>query len=139
MVLDSGELERLAEQCLADRVISMNLHCARCGYNLRTLPYVGRCPECGGDYNARPLRMDGIFTAQMLVFPTGDVVAAVFTWGLAAALIPGSVGSQDEWRLFCGLICVVMGSFFVRSAWRQAARYFRVRAIARHIESDWED
>ena len=116
----------------------MDLHCARCGYNLRTLPYLGRCPECGGNYNARPLRMDGIFTAQMLVFPTGDVVSAVFTCGLAAALIPGGVGSQDEWRLFCGLICIVMGSFFVRSAWRRAARYFRFRARARRIESDWE-
>jgi hypothetical protein len=139
MVLDSGELERLAEQCLVDRIITMDLYCARCGYNLRMLPYLGRCPECGGEYNARPLRMEGIFNAQMLVFPTGDVAAAVFTWALAAVLIAAGVYSLDGWWLFFAVICAVLGFFFTRSAWNRATRFFQFRGIARRIASDWEE
>jgi hypothetical protein len=139
MGLDSGELERLAEDHLAERIISMDLYCAGCGYNLRTRPYVGRCPECGGLYNARPLHMEGIFNAQLLVFPIGDVVGALLALGLAAAWIPAGIHSRDERLCLLGLILAVIGFFFARSAWRRAARFFHFRGIARRIESEWKE
>jgi hypothetical protein len=35
------------EQSTTATVIESDLHCIRCGYNLRTLSVEGRCPECG--------------------------------------------------------------------------------------------
>ena len=35
------------ETCPPQAVISRNLQCVSCGYNLRTMQFAGRCPECG--------------------------------------------------------------------------------------------
>ena len=35
------------EACPSDALISRDLHCIGCGYNLRTMRFDGRCPECG--------------------------------------------------------------------------------------------
>ena len=36
-----------AQEALASGVVENDKSCVRCGYNLRTLPAQGRCPECG--------------------------------------------------------------------------------------------
>ena len=66
MVLSENELDRLADEMYLDRRIAHSVYCGECGYNLRTLPYAGRCPECGGEYNARPLIMKGIFNHEKI-------------------------------------------------------------------------
>ncbi|HUU84893.1 MAG TPA: hypothetical protein VM243_15445, partial [Phycisphaerae bacterium] len=104
MALSRLELERLAEDILADRVIIGNTYCGRCGYNLRTRPYSGRCPECGGQYNARPLRMQGVFDARLVVFPASDIFAALFTLGLGAWMILSGIQPMSEWHLFWGAV-----------------------------------
>ena len=139
MALTRVELERLAEDILADRVIVGNLYCDRCGYNLRTLPYAGRCPECGGEYNARPLKMHGIFDARLVVFPASDIFAAILTLGLGAWLILTGIRPMAQWHLFFGATSLVMGGFFVRSAWTRTARFFYFRGIARRIERGEEE
>ena len=35
------------ETCPPQAVILRDLHCVGCGYNLRTMQFAGRCPECG--------------------------------------------------------------------------------------------
>lgn len=36
----------------AHATIGREVHCGACWYDLRGLPYIGRCPECGTRYNA---------------------------------------------------------------------------------------
>ncbi len=44
--IDHGATDAL-EPCPPEAVISCNLQCVGCGYNLRTMQFAGRCPECG--------------------------------------------------------------------------------------------
>ena len=139
MPLSRAELDRLAEDILADRIIVGNVYCGRCGYNLRALPYIGRCPECGSDYNARPLRMQGIFDSRLVVFPAGDIFTAIMTMGFGGWLFLTGIRPLAQWKLFFGLVFLVMCGFFVRSSWTRTARFFYFRNIARRIEMGEED
>lgn len=139
MPLSRADLDRLVDEILADRVIVGNVYCGRCGYNLRTLSYTGRCPECGSDYNARPLKMQGIFDARLVVFPTSDIFAAVLTLALGGWLILTGLRPVAQWRLFFGLASLVMGGFFVRLSWTGSVRFFYLRVIARRIERGEDD
>ncbi|UCG32339.1 MAG: hypothetical protein JSU68_11800 [Phycisphaerales bacterium] len=51
--------------------------CATCGYRLQGLPKLGLCPECGGDYDARPNRMINVLSPYGGTLPWGDIWAAV--------------------------------------------------------------
>jgi hypothetical protein len=60
--------------------------CGNCGYNLRGLPYNGKCPECGRPISARGRRgfkrfSDNLTDAPMFYLRT----LAIGTWMLAAA------------------------------------------------------
>jgi len=136
MALDSGELERLADDILNDRVISTDLFCAECGYNLRTLRYLGRCPECGSEYNARHLWMKGIFTAGMLRFPAAEYAGGLATLAISAALIASGLRPPSQWMLAFGLAFLGMGGLYARAAWRGTARYLHFWTVARRIEAD---
>jgi hypothetical protein len=138
MSLTSGELELLAEDILGHRGISTNLYCAECGYCLRTLPYAGRCPECGSEYNARALWKEGVFTAGMLEFPAGDVLATIVLLVLSASFIGWGVAISSGGPVAVGLVLLVFGAVYLGLAWKRTARYFRFRAIAKRIE-DSED
>jgi hypothetical protein len=139
MALSRAELERLAEDILANRIIVGNIYCAGCGYNLRTLPFAGRCPECGAEYNARPLKMQGIFDARLVEFPAGDIFAALVTIGLGTILVLGGLNPLAQWRIFFGLVSLVLGGFFARSGWIRAVRFLHLRGIARNIERSEDD
>lgn len=133
MSLTSDELVRLGEDILTDRFISSDLYCAECAYNLRTLPYRGRCPECGSDYNARQLWMDGIFTAGMLKFPTDDYLGIVFTFAPGVLLLASGINPVVEWRVMFGAVFLIIGALFIRAAWKHTGRYLHFRGIMRRI------
>ena len=139
MGLTSDELQRLAEDILFERLISTNLFCANCGYNLRTLGYAGRCPECGSEYNARKLWMEGVFTAGMLEFPTGDWFGAVLTGGLGVLLAAWGTNPVVGWRLMFAVVLLLLAGFYVRSAWRRTGRYLHFQGIARRIKAAEEE
>ncbi|MCP4248578.1 MAG: hypothetical protein GY778_16130 [bacterium] len=138
MGLSRFELERLADDILHDRAISSDLYCAGCGYNLRSLPYVGRCPECGSEYNGRHIWMESIFTADMLDFPIGDFAAGFLALTFGFWLTASGIHPYVDWRLFFGLAALILGILFARSAWRRTARYLHFRGIAKRIEKDDE-
>lgn len=56
--------------------------CASCGYDLKGLGSIGRCPECGLDYDTKRERA-----------------------AAAASLLPASVAASPRWRL--GLLCLL--------------------------------
>jgi len=94
MSLTSDELQRLSEDIYTDRRITMSTYCGRCGHNLRTLPYVYSCPECGNSYNARPLKLEGIFTPEQVRFPFGNIFGTLITAAGAFLFVATAFGYQ---------------------------------------------
>ncbi len=84
-MLSHDDLDRLVEQS-GDGVIKRSMYCARCGYNLRSLPYRYNCPECGNSYRARAIRRKGIFLEDESYFPTSECFYALVSGLLGGGL-----------------------------------------------------
>lgn len=139
MPLGSEELERLSDEVYSFRRISASTYCSRCGYNLRTLPYVYTCPECGQAYNARPLHMKGIFLPSDHEPPGGQVVMMLFWFALALLTVICAVAAPSRWNwamLVIGVLFLVTGVGQLMHVLRQLRRYRLARDIARRIEEE---
>ena len=129
------EQDHGAEGSFGDTTIHGAVHCGRCGYSLRTLPYVYKCPECGQEYNARSLKMKGIFLADQADWPMGILflLACVVA---AAVLFYGAFSPPDIWRLLGGVILAVFCVVDTPRQWKALRRYLAARAIIRRIDRD---
>ena len=139
MVLGSEELERIADDIDADRTIMSSLYCGRCGYNLRSLPFIHACPECGNRYNARPLKMEGIFLPRTALFPAGDIVSFLFCTFVAVAIMIVGVKDQAPGWIPLGLPFVVLSILFSRRAFTQLGRCLRFRSVGKRIERELDE
>ncbi len=133
MVLSTGDLDRIADDMYKDRRITGTVFCGTCGYNLHSLPYAYRCPECGNRYNARPLKMTGIFTPNVTSFPTSDIAAMLFGALFAVWLIYNGVKLQEKGRFFIGLAFGIGTLFLAVRVYSAIASLLRTRAVARRI------
>ena len=133
MVLGSDELERLADEAYKDRRMAGTVYCGNCGYNLRTLFYVYRCPECGQEYNARPLVMKGIFLPQNLSLPFVELFAVVFCGPIAFVLIDGATQPFEPAGFIMGLVAAVLAVIYLRLAWGRLRMVLRTRVILHRI------
>ena len=96
--------------------IDRAIHCAQCGYNLFTLPTIGRCPECGSPYNADRIPMQGIFFPTDRSLPWGDVLTTILCFGMTAGLA-GDMLVTKKWTL-AGVAFVVV---FAVATWLAAS------------------
>ncbi len=133
MGMSRSDLERLADDTDKGRILLSSTYCERCGYNLRTLPCVYTCPECGNQYNARPLKMEGIFLPHKTRVPVGDIAAVVF--GVGGALLFGISGirSADPIRIAIAGMFLLLSIPFLWRAYRGLRRLAHTRAVARQI------
>ena len=136
MVIGRDELERIADEMYLQRGISDSVYCGNCGYNLRTLPYIYRCPECGNRYNARPLKRTGIFDPYEIEPPIGDIAATVFCTLLAALLVIPALKPLSQGRLLFGSLFVLLKVYFGFKAYWRLKRFLKANAIARRIRME---
>lgn len=134
-----SDLEKIADDTWKDRRITSPTYCSRCGYNLRTLPYVHRCPECGNPYNARVLVMQGIFVPTDGLAPTFETFI-VFVWAGMGAVVAYSSPRPFEpaiWGVIgaCAVLCAISASMAYRG-WRRLIRYKMVEARILREEED---
>lgn len=77
-------------------------HCVQCGYDLSGSPDIGRCPECGQDYDRRTGK--GIASSTAIAHQRGDRIVTFIKVGVVVAIgvasvVVGIVGSvrSDDW------------------------------------------
>jgi hypothetical protein len=133
MVLDSGELERIADDIYKDRIITGTLYCGNCGYNLHGLPYVHICPECGNRYNARPRAQRGIFSPTDADFPLGDILLTLLGVVLTVVVVWGGMNPLSYAYVLFGIAFGIVTLGFGFRACLRLSRCHKTRTIARRI------
>lgn len=139
MAIERDKLRHMLEEEGAENVISSTLYCDKCGYQLRMLPYIGRCPECGNSYNARGLKMEGIFLPQQAEFPGSDILAGLASAGLVAWLAAGLVQRFDLWALLFAALFGYMAVVFLRQSWARLKRFVRGQRLTDKLLSGDDD
>ena len=137
MALEHEQLEHmLEEEEGGPRLMTKPVICDQCGYQLRGLPFVGRCPKCGNSYSVRGIKTEGIFVPHAAEFPAMDLVAGLVGGGLALWLAAGLVRRFDLWLLLCTAILGYLGFVFLRQGLRRLRRFIRGQRIASQADSD---
>ena len=139
MTLNCQELERPEDELWAGTRIIHSLYCGECGYNLRSLPYTGRCPECGGPYNARPLKMKGIFLPQNMELPVLDILMLAVGLAFSISFIRDAINPYKSGQMFMGIVVLVLSLAFAHRGWSKFARFLKLRSILKQIEAAEDD
>lgn len=134
MALSEKERDRIADEIYRDHIIVASVYCGRCGYDLRSLPYIHTCPECGQEYNARPLVMKGIFMPHMAEVPIREVLLLIVCGTGAALLLGSGFNPVDIWRLLFGLILAGGCAMEAGNAYLKVVACWKSRVIQRRIE-----
>lgn len=117
-----GILER---QMKTRHTIPVDQFCGCCGYNLRTLPTVGNCPECGNAYDARASRMIGILRDEDINPPVGVWVVFVICVLLSGAFFYGAIKWRTRWNYAPAVLFLIFAAAYGRIALRRTARFVR--------------
>ena len=136
MALSTTELERIADDIYKGRILTLSTYCGECGYNLRTLPYVYTCPECGNAYNARPLMMKGIFIPYRDDPPVRDILSALAFAIATAVIVYGAFKPIDVIRLVIGLFFAAFMVVSAVQAVHKLKRYVLAIQILRRIKQE---
>ena len=128
-----------SESALWGRHISHSLFCSRCGYSLRTLPYIGQCPECGQEYDADALRMVGIFVPRLPRFPLGSVLGLVISLGVSIWLIARSLSPLDTGPFYVGVLLGALAVFFAGHLLTRFREYWHTLEIVARIRKHERD
>lgn len=128
-----GQLER---QLLTRRTIAGNLFCGTCGYNLRTRPTVGVCPECGKDYDARPVSMHNILLDDDVAFPFPAVGGMLACGLLGAGFLHAAYNHGTDWAYVPGAMFAFLSILYAWHTWRNTARYIHHRRLLHDVDDD---
>ncbi len=140
MAIDHDGLRYLLEETEGENVITSTVFCDQCGYQLRMLPYIGRCPECGNPYNARGLKIEGIFVPHTAAFPASDIAAGLASAALVIWLVAGLIKRFDLWTLLFAAVFGYMAVVFLKQAWARLKRFIRGQKLADEIyQADRDD
>ncbi len=123
-----GQLPRYIESSITE-----SLYCERCGYNLRTLPTVGICPECGGRYSTDKLPPRGILLPEDQHFPLQDAVTAAlcWLWTLAWGMRMWASGRWTAPGIAFGVVFVFGTLVATQIARRTLGRWWLFRCVSR--------
>jgi len=139
MSFNTDELDRLADEMLRGARLAHSVYCGECGYNLKTLPYLGQCPECGHRYNARPLKMEGVFNPQSLELPIIDGLTVIMLACMGWFLLRGAFSPLQSGSVFLGALTLgVCGAVLSRFISR-LRRFLKFRDIESRISSGEDD
>jgi len=134
-----SDVERIADDIWKDRRITSATYCGECGYNLKTLPYVYTCPECGNQYNARPLAMKGIFLPQEGTAPMQETTAVLVWAGIAFAIFRFSPRPLEPASWVMSGVAAALSLINVGLSIRRWRRFIHTRVVAHRIVRSEEE
>lgn len=141
MSLSSRDLDWIADEIYRGRRIAGSIYCGACGYNLKTLPYMYRCPECGTEFNARPTVMKNIFTPMEARAPILDFLGAVALLGMGVMTGWHSIGASGSgtysWPgAAAAVVLLILGALMFDRAYGGLHGYLRSIRVARRIAEE---
>lgn len=140
MSQSTSDPERIREEMFAGRRIADSVYCGRCGYNLRSLPYCYHCPECGSEYNARPLVMKGIHVPFVGGLPAvvGSFVKALIFLGITPIFAIPAIYSRPihSLAIVAAVLVAATGVGHIVQGFDRAKRWLLTRTIARQIADE---
>lgn len=119
-----------------ERTLSYSVYCDGCGFNLRYQTYVGRCPECNGEYNARPTSMLGILNPSELRLPLVDGLLAVICLGFGGSWLAANLNPVNDWIVVGASLIILLGLGLAKRVWVETSRYLRLRHVFYRVDSD---
>ncbi len=119
-----------------ERTLSYSVYCGGCGFNLRYQTYVGRCPECNGEYNARPTSMRGILNPAELKLPLVDGLLAVICLVFGGSWLGANLNPVNDWVVVLASLVLLLGLGLGRRVWVETGRYLRLRHVFHRAGSD---
>ena len=138
MVISSEELDRIADDIDKQRRITSSVYCGNCAYNLRTLPYAYACPECGNEYNARPLIMKGIYLPFQSEFPIREAFITLMCTASTALVGFGSFNPIDPVRLVISAFFLLLTGLFAAQTVARVKRFIKSARIGHRIKLEEE-
>jgi len=139
MPVDLGEIERFQASEEGKTTITSPIFCGNCGYQLRMLPQIGRCPECGNHYNTISRTVKGIFTPASIKFPTFNLAAGLACLALLFWLVQGILQEFDIWALLLTAVFTVLTPIFIKQTASELIRFVHARQVARQMKSSLQD
>ena len=132
-------MAKIGQEIISQRGIDRDTFCERCGYNLRTLRLIGRCPECGGEYDTRPVNLRGILLPKDLRLPADLIGATVLSGLLAYVILRLAVRYTVLWAHFVGFPFAVMSLLFLFATFRRTRKMLRHHALLRQARRQQGD
>jgi len=91
------------------------------------------CPECGQEYNARPLVHRGILCPGMTPFPLGDILSTLLC-AVVAIHVAGRCLEPINWGFFFFVVPLfLLVILLAHRAVRNTGAYLHTRRIERRI------
>jgi predicted Zn-ribbon and HTH transcriptional regulator len=118
--------------------INWPTYCANCGYNLRTLPVIGRCPECGTEYNARPLKMINVRSPYGTTLPWGHIWYAAICALITLTLVQWMLTTFYVMTLVFTAAFATGAIIFGRLAARDIQQHVHAQRILRQMDDEEE-
>ncbi len=132
------EQERLSNDMYYQRRITTSIFCGNCGYNLKTLPVIHACPECGNEYNSRPLKMHGVFLPHTVEFPFGDIVVSALSVFFTTLIAIRAFSPVNPDIVLIALGFLALTTYLVIRLFGRLSLYIKGVRVARHID-EYED
>ncbi|GJM23724.1 MAG: hypothetical protein DHS20C16_01390 [Phycisphaerae bacterium] len=127
-------MAKIGQEIFQARGIDRSLFCSKCCYNLKTRPMIGRCPECGQQYDARSGSRRGIVQPQVIHWPVGDIFLTLISAGISALMIGFTINETAPRFLLWGLPFFILTVFFVSGTWRKFRLSWRMYWLQREAE-----
>lgn len=133
--MNEQQLVHAQHEGLKPHTILRPLHCARCGYRLWGLAYVGHCPECGLAYDACPGSEKGIYRAERLAFPSWGWTTLALLTTLSLCMFSYLLFEFSAVALVLGILFGAGGILALSIARQQTGDYFRARRSAARVRA----
>jgi hypothetical protein len=122
---------KIEQDILYDRGMQYDVYCGKCAYNLRTRPRLGVCPECGNEYDARPLHMEGILLPKNISLPVRQFIGMLFCVSVTLLALYSGLVEGVTWAYVPAVAFFALAIMYAYNSVVRSVSYFRHRALMR--------